>query len=150
VTRNSGGFCKFGDMAPGSQARMTVVIRTDLFANEFFAFGRQDLEEVRVDFDYENSYEHMFTRVPSPVKVAGLPKGCAKRPFTLEVDVNAATGLKTKLALNNRPLVSSTRPHFHAKIDPDKLGKGTQTLKISIPGKSGPPLYRDTEKFKTC
>lgn len=148
----TGVICRPDSIASG--ATVSIVVVAEVLSRDLPALDVQATVQPEkasaIDASHANDHAELVTAVPDPVKLKGVPQGCASRPFTLKVKTKVAAGAKTKLIVDRKALGSTTSSKLTVKVEPDELGPGNHDVTVVVQPAAGPPLAKEKAAFKTC
>lgn len=145
--------CKLSHIAPGGTATMTVVIRApDLLGDDLELLATVEVNEVggASDTNSDNNHFEALVAIEKPIKIAGLPRGCASKSFVLKVKSTVVDAKRTKVIVDGKALASSAKPKLKAKVDLEKLRGTKHEVDVVVQDTSGPPLAKQGASFRTC
>jgi len=102
------------------------------------------------DFERANNHFELITEVQQPIKLGGVPRGCASRPFSLTAKTRVVGGKRTKLVVDGKVVDTTSGSKLKAKVDPAELDGGKHDVAVVIQSSVGPPLAELEQSFKTC
>jgi hypothetical protein len=147
-----GATCRLASIAPGASATVVVVAQAlgrDLPALDVQATLEPEKASV-VDSDAANNHVELVTPMPTPIKITGVPKNCTSKAFTVRVRTTVSGAKSTKVIIDNHTFGSTPKNRLKVKVGPDDLDPGSHTLSVVVQAGAGPPLTKDSVKFKTC
>jgi hypothetical protein len=144
--------CRLGDVAPGASATVAVVAR--ILGRDLPAMDVQATVEPEkagtADANAANNHVELVTPIPKPIKIQGVPNRCTSANFTVRVRTTVEGAKATKLIVDSKTLGSTAKNRLKVKVKAGDLPTGNHTLSVIVQPQAGPPLTKDSVKFKTC
>ena len=144
--------CKLGRLDPGAAATVTVIVRPNP-ETTFVVQANAEIDEVggASDINSANDYATASSQVVKPIKIAGVPRRCASKPFPLKVKSTVANAGKIKLIVDDRVLASTKKAKLKAKVKPAKLEGSKHEIEVVVQDDDGGPFLASKKaSFKTC
>ncbi len=144
--------CQVGRVAPGASATVTAVVRPFAgFDGLFDVQAEIELDEATVDSTVGNNEAVASVPVVPAIKLGGLPRGCASKPFKLRVTSTVANAGKTKVLVDDKVLIASSKPKLKPKVNLAKLEGRKHEVEVIVQDPAGgPKLASESASFKTC
>jgi len=149
-----GAFCRVSLVQPGAPVSVAVVIEVaavDVPKLPMQATVEDDQTDNDIsDFERANNHFELITEVQQPIKLGGVPRGCASRPFSLTAKTRVVGGKRTKLVVDGKVVDTTSGSKLKAKVDPAELDGAKHAVAVVIQSDVGPPLAELEQSFKTC
>lgn len=149
-----GAFCRVPSVQPGAPVSVAVVIEVavvDVPKMQVQATVEDDQTENDIqDFAGVNNHFELITEVQQPIKLRGVPRGCASRPFALTTKTRVVGGKRTKLVVDGKVVDTTSGSKLKARVDPAELDGAKHDVAVVIQSDLGPPLAELEQSFKTC
>jgi len=149
-----GAFCRVGLVQPGAPVSVAVVIEVsavDVPKMQMQATVEDDQTDNNIhDFERANDHFELITEVQQPIKLAGVPRRCASRPFSLTAKTRVVGGKKAKLVVDGKVVDATSGSKLRTKVDPAELDGAKHAVAVVIQSSVGPPLAELEQSFKTC
>ena len=153
-TDRFGALCRVSLVQPGAPVSVAVMIEVsaaDVPKLPMQATVEDDQTENNIhDFERANDHFELITKVQQPIKLAGVPRRCASRPFSLTAKTRVVGGKKAKLVVDGKVVDATSGSKLRTKVDPAELDGGKHAVAVVIQSDVGPPLAELEQSFKTC